>query len=215
MILSILIPMYNNCANVANTLKRIGDQATKHGYMDHIQVIVVNDGSEEDATQVVETCENYGFEYYWQENSGEGRTRNEALKHAKGEYFQYIDADDEITDDYLDVSMKEAEMGYDLVARSWRLTDGRIGDRHDRPLVNWNVWSWMFKTEKFNQFKFDENRLFATDYFWLKEAVEQPLDVYFGNSVINIYHTDNPNSLTNKWLRGELAEFKSDKPTAS
>lgn len=208
--LSVIIPMYNSCENVANTLASLGTQAIENGYMDSIQVIVVDDGSEEDASKVIEACETYGFEYYWQENGGEGVARNRGLSLAKGEYFQYIDADDEITNDYLKVSMEEADMGYDLVARSWRMADGRIGDRHPEPLVNWNVWSWMFRTEKFNSYKFDENRLFATDYFWLVEVIKQELNTYIGNSVINIYHTDNPNSLTARWARGELAELKSD-----
>lgn len=208
--LSIIIPMYNCCENVAAVLSNLESQVNDLGAAGEVQVIVVNDGSEEDASQVEAVCERSGFEYYWQENGGEGAARNKGLSLVRGEYFQYIDADDEITPDYLKISLMECEMGVDLVARSWRFIDGRIGDRHPEPLVNWNVWSWMFRTSKFQSYKFDENRLFATDYFWLVEATKQELNTYIGNSVINIYHVDNPNSLTNRWKRGELAELKSD-----
>lgn len=207
--LSVIITMYNCCENVANTLRKLVRQMVELGTTD-VQVIVVDDGSEEDASDVADICERFGLTYYWEENGGEGVARNKGLELVNGEYFQYIDGDDEITDDYIKVSLDEAEMGYDLVARSWKMADGRIGDRHPEPLVNWNVWSWLFKSDKFRSYKFDENRLFATDYYWLVEAVKQPHTVFIGNSVINIYHNDNPNSLTARWARGELAELKSD-----
>lgn len=207
--LSVIITMYNSCENVARTLKNLIAQMVELG-TNAVQVIVVDDGSVEDASKVKKLCEDFGLTYYWQENGGEGVARNKGIELAAGEYFQYIDADDEITPDYLKVSLSEADMGYDLVARSWRMADGAIGDRHPEPLVNWNVWSWLFKTEKFKSYKFDENRLFATDYFWLKEVIKQPLSICYGHSIINIYHPENPDSLTNRWKRGELAEMKSD-----
>ena len=207
--LSVIITVYNSCENVANVLKNLVAQMVELG-TNEVQVIVVNDGSEEDASEVEKLCEDFGLTYFWEENGGEGVARNKGIELALGEYFQYIDGDDEITPDYLKVSLAEVEMGYDLAARSWKMANGMIGDRHPEPLVNWNVWSWLFKTEKFKNFKFDENRLFATDYFWLVETIKQPLNVYYGHSVINIYHPENPNSLTNRWKRGELAEMKSD-----
>lgn len=208
--LSIIIPMYNSCANVVKNLTTLDTQRAGKGY--DLEVLVLNDGSKEDTTLVEMLCKNYGFTYYSHENMGGAATCNRGLSLVSGDYFTFIDADDSITDIYLDVIFNEIESGeYDFITHRWKLQSGIIGDQHELPLVNWNVWSNVYRTEIFNKTKFDEDIIFAWDIDWLRRLPFTPdTPILCSAAITNIYNESNPESTTNKFYRGEIPARKSD-----
>ena len=64
---------------------------------ENIQLILVDDGSEDDSWAI---CERYMKQYpdnvvaIHKENGGVSSTRNEGLKHVRGEYVNFTDSDD-------------------------------------------------------------------------------------------------------------------------
>ena len=86
--LSIIIPMYNSCANVVKNLTTLDTQRAGKGY--DLEVLVLNDGSKEDTTLVEMLCKNYGFTYYSHENMGGAATCNRGLSLVSGDYFTFI-----------------------------------------------------------------------------------------------------------------------------
>lgn len=202
--LSILITMYNSCGNVMLILSQLYPTM-----MPNVEVIVVDDGSTDPLWESVKvSCEDKGFRYIRQENEGEASARQRTLDEAKGEYITWIDADDFIKSNYIETLLSEAELGYDMITHYWINKDGTKPDRHPEPLVNWNVWSNMYRKECVKDVKFNLNRLYSSDYFWLEEAVKHCPKLYHSPNCVNIYDNNNPDSLTHKFARGEIKEFK-------
>lgn len=210
--LSIIIPMYNCCDNVVKTLEKLGHQAIDLCCAEAMQVIVVNDESTEDASLVEETCRLLGFDYYWQQNAGGAAACNAGLSHVNGEYFTFIDADDSITDCYLATTMGELDGRYDLIAHRWIDQNGVVGDWHEPPLINWNVWANVYRTSLFAGTKFDEDIIVAWDIDWLRRAItaDKAKEILRSDNITNIYDSSYSESTTNKFNRGEIKIRKSD-----
>lgn len=200
--LSVIIAMYNSCKNVVKTLRDLLSQEHKGEY----EVIVINDGSEDDTSEVERICKESGFIYRSQANDGEASARNLGVELAKGDYFTFIDADDEIEPNYLTVILSEIEGDqYDFITHRWRFINGFFGDQHEPPLLNWNVWANVYRNyEPWRSVKFDRDIIFACDTDWLKRAHRPDMKDLYSDNYVNIYHIDNPNSLTKRYERGEI-----------
>ncbi|MCI0563600.1 MAG: glycosyltransferase [Nitrososphaera sp.] len=87
--ISIIVPTYNNASFLADTIDSILIQNRKD-----IEIIVVDDGSEDDTRNVLNR---YGhlIKYIYQENSGgASRPRNVGMMASQGEYICIFDSDD-------------------------------------------------------------------------------------------------------------------------
>lgn len=85
---SVIIPTYNRAALLREALDSVFAQT----FTDY-EVIVVDDGSEDDTPAVIAS---YGqrVRFYRQENSGPGAARNLGIQNAAGEYLAFLDSDD-------------------------------------------------------------------------------------------------------------------------
>lgn len=90
-LVSILIPLYNAEKYFAKTIESILNQT-----YEHIEVIIVDDGSTDNSLKIAKQLEGEfsQIKVYSQENKGASSARNKAFKLSKGEYIQYLDADD-------------------------------------------------------------------------------------------------------------------------
>ena len=88
---SIIIPMFNAEKYLRETLDRILRQTLKS-----IEIICVNDGSTDNTLMLLEeyAAKDNRVKVVNQENQGAGIARNNGMKHAKGEYYLFLDADD-------------------------------------------------------------------------------------------------------------------------
>lgn len=102
---SIIVPIYN--AEVY--LKRCLDSITEQSYSDY-EVILVDDGSTDLSAEI---CNSYierdnRFTYFFQDNAGPDMARKSGTEKAKGEFVVYIDADDYIRKDMLEIMLSVA-----------------------------------------------------------------------------------------------------------
>ena len=205
-ILSVGICMYNSCENVAKTLQKLADQE-----QDGLEGIVLDDGSTESVHEVKALCDKYHFRYLWQANQGEAAARQKVLDEAGGEFFTWVDADDSITDDYVDIILAEVKLHpADIIFHKWLFIDGSTANDHEKPLTNWNVWSNVYRREAVKDVKFDLNRQIASDYFWLADAYKRCGTSYYSDKAVNIYNDKNPDSLTHRFERGEVKALFSE-----
>lgn len=88
---SIIIPCYNYGGLLSETLESLIAQTHAHW-----ECIVVDDGSTDNTKEVVSKFaqRDARFKYVYQNNSGVSRARNNGLEHSRGDYIQFLDADD-------------------------------------------------------------------------------------------------------------------------
>ena len=93
-LVSILIPCYNAAPWLAATLDSVRAQTHPR-----TEIIVVDDGSSDQSAAVARTFEPHGVRVVTQPNAGASAARNHALRLARGEFIQFLDADDLLAPD--------------------------------------------------------------------------------------------------------------------
>lgn len=97
--ITVIIPSYNSAHMVSDTLHSVLASTTTD-----YEVIVVNDGSSDDTTEVISPfLHDKRIRYIEQENKGLSGARNTGIKYAKGKYLVFLDSDDLILPDKLQI----------------------------------------------------------------------------------------------------------------
>jgi glycosyltransferase involved in cell wall biosynthesis len=100
---SIIIPCYNHGQYIREALDSVEKVADKNLY----EIIIVNDGSKDEYTiQMMDKLAAEGYHVINQVNQGLGRTRNNGIKAAKGDYILPLDSDNRIRPAYIYESIK-------------------------------------------------------------------------------------------------------------
>jgi len=101
---SVVIPTYNRAAKVQ---KGIGS-VLRQTFSD-LEVLVVDDGSEDDTGKAL--AETFGdrIRYCYQSNQGASAARNRGIAEARGEWIAFLDSDDEWEADKLEWQLKTLE----------------------------------------------------------------------------------------------------------
>lgn len=99
-LISIIVPIYNSEKYLKATLDSIGEQ-TYSNY----ELILVNNCSTDDSEDIClqYRLKNNRIRYYKKENLGVSSARNFGLEQAKGDYICFVDSDDILDKNYLEV----------------------------------------------------------------------------------------------------------------
>lgn len=100
-LISIVIPLYNKESSILKTIQSVISQT----YTDY-ELIVVNDGSTDNGTKIVENYPDTRINLINKENGGVCSARNRGIQEAKGEYIALLDADDLWNVKYLEEQVK-------------------------------------------------------------------------------------------------------------
>jgi len=112
MLISIIVPCYNQAHFLDECLQSVINQTYKHW-----ECIIVNDGSP-DLTEKVSSKwikQDSRIKYIYKENGGLSSARNAGIEIAKGEWILPLDADDIISPSYLYLASKKFNNHYDLI----------------------------------------------------------------------------------------------------
>lgn len=102
---SVIIPTYNMAEYVCQAIDSVLAQT-----YDDFEIIVVNDGSTDNTEEVLKKYEsNKKIKIINQSNKGLACSRNAGIKHSKGEYIAWLDADDIWRKDFLEIAVKQLE----------------------------------------------------------------------------------------------------------
>ncbi len=97
MFFSIIIPLYNRPLEIKELLQTLTQQTYTN-----FEVLVIEDGSQNPAKEIVESFANQlNIHYFFKPNTGQGFTRNYGFERAKGDYFIIFDSDCLIPENYL------------------------------------------------------------------------------------------------------------------
>lgn len=109
MIFSVIIPAYNVASHIQSTLFSLECQ---HIDFEDFEVIVVNDGSTDGTRSVIENfaCKTQmNINVHNQENGGVSTARNIGLLKASAEYIYFLDGDDFVAPDFLNLMKQKIE----------------------------------------------------------------------------------------------------------
>ena len=89
-LVSVVIPTYNRAHLIEESIKSVLDQT-----FDDWELIIVDDGSDDNTEQVVQRIKNPKIHYYKLAHCGLlGKVRNYGIKIARGNYIAFLDSDD-------------------------------------------------------------------------------------------------------------------------
>lgn len=118
-LVSIVTPMYNAAGYIEQTIQSALNQTYRY-----FEIILVDDCSSDDTRNIVEAIDDRRVKMICNaENIGAGKSRNAAVRAARGRYIAFLDADDLWTPDKLEVQVAYMEKkniafiytGYDVI----------------------------------------------------------------------------------------------------
>lgn len=121
------------CFNGETYIKRFFDSILRQTYK-NIEVIFVDDGSKDKTKDIVSEYlpkfknKKISFKYIYQDNAGQASAVNNGLKYVKGEYITWIDSDDILTDDSIEMRVNYLETHPDI---NWVRSEAYIVDEEN------------------------------------------------------------------------------------
>ena len=105
-LVSVIVPVYNVSAFIDRTLDSLVKQTLRE-----IEIICINDGSSDDSLErlLAFAATDNRISVYTQENCGLSATRNRGIRQASGKYLYYMDSDDLLEPETLEVLTGELE----------------------------------------------------------------------------------------------------------
>lgn len=99
--ISVIIPLYNKEKTIKKTIESVLNQT-----FTDFEIIVVNDGSTDRSLEIVKSIKSDMLLVFSKENGGVSSARNEGFIYARGEWIMFLDADDIISSNCLEVLYK-------------------------------------------------------------------------------------------------------------
>lgn len=107
MLVSVIVPVYNGEKYLENCINSILSQTYRE-----LEIIIINDGSRDNTSKIARrlVIKNKRIIYIEQENKGVSYTRNKGIDLAKGEFITFIDADDSIEINYIELLVNKMKI---------------------------------------------------------------------------------------------------------
>lgn len=200
-ILSIIIPCYNAEPYINELLDVLDKQIN-----DSVEVIIIDDGSKKP----------FKTNYKWatvirQKNGGAAAARNTGIDNAVGEYLAFIDADDLVVDNYINIILKKIEdEHFDYCYLSWKAFGGwncdvKLKTINDKfPPFNLCLWNRIYRRDMVGDVRLNINKPIAEDAEFIRDVKEEGKKKAFISEYMYMYRSNTPNSLTKRFGEGKL-----------
>ena len=96
--ISVIVPVYNSQKYLRHCLQSLAEQT-----LPDIEVLMVNNNTPDGSQQIMDEFAARDPRFKSRRDGMAGGTRNEGLKHARGEYVAFVDADDWVLPSFLEV----------------------------------------------------------------------------------------------------------------
>jgi len=135
-LVSILIPAFNAQEWIGDAIRSALNQTWRRK-----EIIVVDDGSRDNTLRVARQFTSAGVWVFTQENRGASSARNRAFSLCKGDYIQWLDADDLLAPDKVTEQMSVAQALANrrvLLSGAWGKFIYQVGQATFSPTSLWN-----------------------------------------------------------------------------
>lgn len=176
---SVIIPVYN----VEQYLQKCLDSVVNQTFQD-IEIIIVNDGSPDNSQKIIDEYKKKYPEMirsYIKKNGGLGSARNFGLKKAKGEYILFVDSDDYIEKNMLELLNNIIKSkNPDIIIFNDYIVNEKTGEKklhsQSMPIIGKRVTkkSFLFKmpaacTKIYKTSLIKENKIFFAEGKWYED----------------------------------------------
>lgn len=218
---SIIIPVYNSSVYLNNCI----DSIVKQSYND-FELILIDDGSTDNSLSL---CLNWQqkddrIQVHRQENKGQGSARNVGLSRAKGKYILFIDSDDAISEDTLELNYRIliSEPNIDClqfpIYMKYGTQDAYLKKEEEQfyeasksniknlllvdNVISWIVCDKIFKKESIDRMFFREDIKYEDNYFMM-QYIQGLNNFYISEKGIYYYYYREESTTTS-----EITELK-------
>lgn len=164
--LQIVIPCYNCEKTIKKCIDSILNQKTRYSFL----LYIIDDGSTDDSYRIIEEYSGYeNINIIKKENGGVSTARNLGIKNIYSNYITFMDSDDEMNCESIDLLLNEAYKYHaDIVQGSYVSVVNKIkkikitqkNGQISKEDLSGYVWDKIFMSELFKNFIFPENILF-------------------------------------------------------
>lgn len=175
--ISIIIPLYNSEEYIAPCLESV----LKQSYDDY-EVLVIDDGSKDASADIVAeySKSNSKIKLFSQSNSGVSAARKKGVEFAQGEWIMFLDSDDILLHNALEVLMRNT-VGVDVINASIIGTNGRIWIHERLGLMNHD--EYIYSLIDASTYAVPYARLFRRDYV-APDDLNFPANIKVGEDVL-------------------------------
>ena len=184
---SIIVPAYNTEKYINKCLTSLINQTYKN-----IEIIVVNDGSTDNTKEIVENFaySDYRIKLFNIENSGVSNARNFAIKNSTGNYIAFVDSDDYISSNYIEIMLSCAlENNLDLVCCNFqKISENKTQKKYKIKKVKTKIYN---KTEYLKEIFTGNLLTFAltTSKIYKKELMNEFIgNIVHGEDILYNYY---------------------------
>lgn len=159
---SIIMPVYNVEKYIEKSIQSVLIQTVKS-----FELLIINDGSKDESIKIAENFNDKRIKIFHKQNGGLSDARNYGIERARGEYIYFIDSDDWIEPNLLEVCLKKiTEYNSNFLVFGYLLDKESTEGKLLSSIVKKNV-EIEYKKEKRN-LKVDSNTLNLLGYAWNK-----------------------------------------------
>ncbi len=201
---SVVVPIYNAALYLAKCIDSILNQSYKN-----LEVILVDDGSLDNSLDIMKRYKKLDerVKVYHKKNGGLSSTRNYGMAKATGEYIMFIDSDDYIDNNMVEILLRKileekadvSEGGifvhnkdktineiYDFLTIDKTCSDKKeLLEKYAKGFITIAAWSKMYKLDAIRDIKFDTT-VFKEDSDFILRLCEKGLT--FTQVPIPLYH---------------------------
>lgn len=224
MLITIIVPCFNQGRFLNETLQSIYEQTYTNW-----ECLIIDDGSIDNSTEIAKQWQDKDnrFIYLYQENKGVSAARNKALKLAKGEWIQFLDADDFLEPNKIEFSLKtyNKDPNINFIVTNFRhftINTNKTTEPFcqlkeevfslESLIYRWNdsfslpIHCVLFKRELIENVFFPETLTAQEDwFFWVSVFKKNPI-CYFIDKPLVLYRTHKESRIKSKSIKNDQLE---------
>lgn len=198
-LISIIMPAYNAGQFIRDSINSVINQSYTNW-----ELLVINDGSTDNTGEIIQSFTDSRIRYFEKKNGGVSAARNLGLAEMKGDYFCFLDADDELPDNSLKLRSLYLQQHPDTdLLDGWVLVmDHKMGDvqRVYGPFYKGRVARLFIRVDdkyffgpnlmirnRHQAYRFDERMTHVED-LWFYTELAWKGDLVYGHVDDVIYH---------------------------